>query len=257
MLAVSAKITIPFAYPFRIFFLSAGVSALCLIPLWLAVLVGDVALRVAPHWHPHELLGAFVNSAIAGFLLTAVCAWTGTRPVSGWPLCTLWLVWLAGRLVMLSGTVHAAAVLIELAFLPAVALLAARPIIAERQWRQAPVLAAIGLLWLCELAFHLSGDGRWLRTEILFAGVLILIIGGRITPGFSRGWLQRHGHGEEAATVITYSWLDSLTIVSALLLAIAEAGHTPPSLLTACIAFTAACSAIVRLLLCNRPATTP
>ena len=249
MLSTPSKIVIPFQYPFRIFFLSAGVSGLLLVPLWLAILMGYGGVQVAPHWHPHELLGAFVNSAIAGFLLTAVCAWTGTRPVSGWPLGALWLLWLAGRVPMLSGSAPMVAMLVDLAFLPVVMLLAARPIVATGQWRQAPVLAALGLLWLCDLAFHLSGDAQWLRAAILFTGALILVIGGRITPVFSRGWLQRHGRGDQAATVVSYRWLDAFTLISALLLGLAEASQSLPPLLVTTLAFSAGLAATVRLFL--------
>lgn len=243
------RASVPFRYPFRIFFLSTAVSGVLLVPVWLYALLGDGALRLAPHWHQHEMLGALVNSAIAGFLLTAVCAWTGTRPVSGGSLLALWLLWLGGRLVMLFGVAPTLGIVIDLAFLPAVALLAARPIIATRQWRQLPVLAALFSLWLCDLAFHLSSDAHWLRVAILLTCVLILLVGGRITPAFSSSWLQRQDPGKHASTVITYAWLEGLTFITALSLVVAEVSRSLPEALTAALAFVASLTATGRLFL--------
>jgi len=250
MHSVTSQPPVPFRYPFRIFFLSTAVSALLLIPLWLFFLLsGSAAQPALPalDWHQHEMLGAFVNSAIAGFLLTAVCAWTGTRPVAGWTLAALWLLWLAGRGVMLFGTHPVLAMLVELAFLPAVALLAARPIVATRQWRQLPILAVLSLLWLCDVAYHLSGATHWLRAAMLLTGGLILVVGGRITPAFSRNWLQRQGR--QAPAITSYRWLEVLTLASTLLLVLAEASRGLPEPLLACVALLAGLSAGLRTLL--------
>ena len=240
----------PFRYPFRIFFLSTAVSALLLIPLWLFFLLGGSALQPALpalHWHQHEMLGAFVNSAIAGFLLTAVCAWTGARPVAGWPLAALWLLWLAGRCAMLFGSYPWLAMAVDLAFLPAVALLAARPIVARRQWRQLPLLAVLTLLWLCDLSYHLSGDTQWLRAAMLLTGGLILVVGGRITPAFSRNWLLQQG--QPTADISTWRWLEIVTLASTLLLVLTEASGQLPPTLVALIALVAGLSAALRTLL--------
>ncbi|HBM83718.1 MAG TPA: NnrS family protein, partial [Halieaceae bacterium] len=224
--------------------------AVLLIPLWLFFLLGGGTLQPALpalHWHQHEMLGAFVNSAIAGFLLTAVCAWTGTRPVAGWPLAALWLLWLAGRGAMLFGSYPWLAMAVDLAFLPAVALLAARPIVAKRQWRQLPLLAVLTLLWLCDLGYHLSGDTQWLRAAMLLTGGLILVVGGRITPAFSRNWLLQQG--QPAADISTWRWLDIVTLASTLLLVLAEASRQLPVWLVALVALVAGLSAALRTLL--------
>ena len=212
-------------------------SATTTIPaLWLYFLLGGALQPALPalHWHQHEMLGAFVNSAIAGFLLTAVCAWTGTRPVAGWLLAALWLLWLTGRGALLFGTHPWLAMALDLTFLPAVALLAARPIVAKRQWRQLPLLAVLTLLWLCDLGYHLSGDTQWLRAAMLLTGGLILVVGGRITPAFSRNWLLQQG--QPAADIGTWRWLEVLTLASTLLLVLAEASGRLPAWLVALVA---------------------
>lgn len=239
-----------FHYPFRIFFLCSALSGLLLVPLWLVFLLGGATLQPALpalHWHQHEMLGGFVNTAIAGFLLTAVCAWTGSRPVAGWPLVALWLLWLCGRLAMLIGGPPLLVAAIDLAFLPAVALLAARPIVASRQWRQLPVLGVLSALWLCDVGYHLSGDTHWLRAAILMTGGLILVVGGRITPAFSRNWMLQHGQAAPAVT--GYPWLEGLTLASALLLVAAEASQLLPGPWMALVAVVAGLAAGTRLAL--------
>jgi uncharacterized protein involved in response to NO len=89
-----------FAYGFRPFFLAAGLSAALAVPAWLAMLAsGSTPLGALPPplWHAHELFYGFVVAALAGFLLTAVPGWTGSRGFGGWPLIALTTVWLLGR----------------------------------------------------------------------------------------------------------------------------------------------------------------
>lgn len=214
-----------FAFPFRIFFLSTALVAAVLIPLWLAVLwhAGPEALALPGlFWHQHEMVVGFLNAAIAGFLLTAVCNWTATPPVAGWRLFALWLVWLAGRLAMAFGAgapVLTAAV--DLAFLPLVALIIGVRVWRARQPRQLLVLVVLALLWGLDLLFHLQGNPRFMRAMVLLSGVLILVIGGRITPAFSRNWLHRMGMG--AGRVQSWPPLDYLTLAAGLALVLAEA----------------------------------
>ena len=73
---------VPFAYGFRPFFLAAGLYAVIAVAAWAGILAAGPAPfgAVPPHlWHGHEMLFGFVGAAIAGFLLTAVPSWTGSR----------------------------------------------------------------------------------------------------------------------------------------------------------------------------------
>src|SRR5687767_11311532 len=92
-----------FSFGFRPFFLLAAAWAAFALP----TLLGALALGAWPgealplaRWHAHEMLFGFVAATIAGFLLTAVPTWTGSRPVSGLPLAALAALWLAGRVAM-------------------------------------------------------------------------------------------------------------------------------------------------------------
>ncbi|HAM75538.1 MAG TPA: NnrS family protein, partial [Alcanivorax sp.] len=83
-------------FPFRLFFISSALVGAILIPSWLWVWThGWLGLALEPvSWHQHEMLAGFANAAVAGFLLTAICNWTGTPPLSGRRLLGLWLLWL-------------------------------------------------------------------------------------------------------------------------------------------------------------------
>ena len=98
-----------FSYGFRPFFLSAAVYAALAMAVWLAWVAAAALglpqawLPVAGSpfaWHAHEMMFGFLAAAIGGFLLTAVPNWTGALPLSGPPLILLFVLWLAGRVVM-------------------------------------------------------------------------------------------------------------------------------------------------------------
>ncbi len=195
-----------FSYGFRPLFLGAALWAALAMGLWIAVLTGRLELpsRFAPvDWHAHALLYGFLPAVIAGFLLTAVPNWTGRLPIVGWPLFGLVLVWLAGRAatsfsaLLLAGLAAA----VDLAFLALLAAVIGREIAAGRNWRNLPVLAALVLLWTGNLLFHLdaaggaAAQGPGARIGIAVAVFLILMIGGRIVPSFTRNWLARRPAG--------------------------------------------------------------
>lgn len=196
-----------FAYPFRIFFLSAAGLAVLLVPAWLILLLGGwrwpLALP-ALAWHQHEMLFGFLQAAIAGFLLTAVCAWTGTQRLHALPLLALWLLWLVGRLLMLTGAAlpPAIVVTVDLAFLPLVMLDFGWRVLRARQYRQLLVLAVLAGFWLMDLGFHLYPGGVSVHAALLLAMLLMLVIGGRITPAFSGNWLRLQGRDATPIRVI-------------------------------------------------------
>ncbi|MBL8589436.1 MAG: NnrS family protein [Methylobacteriaceae bacterium] len=194
-----------FSYGFRPFFLGAGVVGLAAIALWLPMWEGHFALpsAFAPvDWHAHELLFGYLGAAMAGFLLTAIPNWTGRLPVAGRPLALLWSLWIAGRVaVAISGVIGAvAAATIDVAFLLALAALAAREIVAGKNWRNLRVLSLVLFLGAANIVFHVEAatQGRaayGTRMAIAGAVLLVSLIGGRIVPSFTRNWLARRGQG--------------------------------------------------------------
>lgn len=206
-----------FDYPFRIFFLSLAALALLAVPLWVLVVTGSLELPLAMpalHWHQHEMLFGFLSAAIAGFLLTAVCVWTGTERTHGVRLLMLWLVWLAGRLLLATGATlpELLVQLVNLAFLPLVILDAGWRVRQARQLRQVPLLAVLVLLWLMQLGFVATLDTRFSHGALVMAMALIGIIGGRITPAFSANWLRQRGL--EATDVRVFPLLDMVSLIS-------------------------------------------
>jgi len=215
-----------FSYGFRPFFLAAGAWAAFGILLWLPQYLGWFALPTqfgALDWHIHEMLYGYVAASIAGFLLTAIPNWTGRLPVSGWPLAGLAALWLAGRAAILFsvdiGGIAAAA--IDVSFLATLAAVAAREIVAGKNWRNLRVLAVLGVLVAGNIAFHaevLTHGAADYGVRIAIAAIILLIalIGGRIVPSFTNNWLARNNPGRRP---VPFARFDMATIgVSALAL---------------------------------------
>jgi uncharacterized protein involved in response to NO len=243
------------ALGFRPFFLAVGIEGVGLMLAWLAMLYGwlPAPAWLDPFlWHGHEMLFGLVFAAIAGFLLTAVPNWTGTPPVAGARLAALVALWLLGRIGMATAgalpraTVAAA----DFAFPLALFVAVARPIVGAREKRQAGVLALLATLAVVNGAVHLDalgvapGAGRpALRLAIVLVALLILVIGGRITPSFTQSAIVRAG---AAATVRVRPTLDRLSVAAALALALAEL-LAPRSLATGASAAAAALVTLARM----------
>lgn len=193
------------SYGFRPFFLLGGLYAGLAIVAWLPMFFGAIAFETAfvpLDWHVHEMLYGYLAAVVAGFLLTAVPNWTGRLPLQGTPLLLLVIAWLAGRVaVTASATIGwAAAMAVDLAFLALLGAAAAREVIAGQNWRNLKVLVPIGIFTVGNLVFHLEAHFQGkadvgIRLGIAAGVTLIMLIGGRIVPSFTRNWLARQGEG--------------------------------------------------------------
>ena len=213
---------------FRPFFLGVGVYGALVVAAWLAMWRGALPapLWLAPAWwHGHEMLFGLVAAAIAGFLLTAAPVWTGRPALRGTPLMALTGLWALGRLAMVAaGALPAALVAgIDLAFLPLVALVLVRTVWRTGQPRNYGVVALVGGLALANAAVHAQALGLAvasaagaLRFTVDVVVVLIVVIGGRITPVFTANALLRR---DVAARVRSRPWLDRLAVASTALVA--------------------------------------
>ena len=209
-----------FAYGFRPFFLAAGLWAAFGILLWLPQYLGWLTIPTAfgpLDWHIHEMMYGYVAAAIAGFLLTAIPNWTGRLPVSGWPLAALAALWLAGRVAILTSAQIGgiAAATIDVSFLVTLAAVAAREIVAGKNWRNLRVLVMLGVLALGNVIFHAEvltkGAADYgIRIAIGAAILLISLIGGRIVPSFTNNWLTRNNPGR---LPVPFSRYDGATVV--------------------------------------------
>lgn len=193
------------SFGFRPFFLAGAAWAAIVVTIWLPMLAGqlDLPTAFAPiEWHVHELIYGYVPAIIAGFLLTAVPNWTGRLPVVGMPLLFLLGIWAAGRIAVLCslwiGPIPAA--IIDLTFLATLGVVAAREILAGENKRNLIVIGVVALLLIGNAIFHLeaalgSGAAYGTRFGIAAAILLIMLIGGRIIPSFTRNWLAKRGPG--------------------------------------------------------------
>lgn len=191
------------SHGFRPFFLGGAVWAVAAMALWIAALARGLPLGGdlgAPLWHAHEMVFGFAPAVLAGFLLTAIPNWTGSLPVSGRPLIGLAAVWAAGRVALAGAGIIGLplAALIDAAFLPALLAIAGREIAAGRKWNDLKVLAGCAAIMAGNVGFHAAvltgGDPQvWLRAAVSGYVVLVLIIGGRIIPSFTRNWLHQRG----------------------------------------------------------------
>ena len=195
------------SWGFRPFFLFGALWAAVAMAMWLAWIVGGAAPpgRFAPvDWHVHELLWGWLAAIFAGFLLTAIPNWTGRLPVMGAPLAGLAGLWLLGRAAVLLSEALPPALVAAGALAAPVALLAVagREIVAGRAWRNLPVLGLVALHAAGGALFHweaasggLAVGGYGARLGIASAVGMVLLIGGRITPSFTRNWLARRAPG--------------------------------------------------------------
>ena len=135
---------------FRPFFLAGAGFACVALAIWSLWLYGRLPaaqpLGGMLAWHRHEMPFGFATAIIAGFLLTAVPNWTGRRGLCGWPLLGLVLVWLLARLAWLMPIDADALLVLQLPFLPLLALLLGRDLVAARKRENYPILLMIGLL---------------------------------------------------------------------------------------------------------------
>jgi len=210
------------SFGFRPFFLGAAIWSALAVLLWLPILEGILTLPTAFNpfeWHVHELLYGFLPAVVAGFLLTAVPNWTGRLPILGTPLLLLFLLWIAGRIAVMTsamtGPWFAAAV--DLAFLASLIAVIAREIVAGRNYRNLRVLVLVSLLFVGNAVFHLEawlggGNGYGKRIGIAAAVLLISLVGGRIIPSFTRNWLAKRAHGR---LPVPFQRFDGLCVVAA------------------------------------------
>jgi uncharacterized protein involved in response to NO len=203
-----------FALGFRPFFLLAGVSGLMLLAYW--VLAYSNGWQVTEHlpasyWHSHEMIFGYSAAVIAGFLLTAVRNWTGVTTLKGAPLIILASLWLLARILPFASIELFWFSLVDMAFLPLLAMAIAYPVIKVKQWKN---LFFVPLLLLYAMA------NGFFHAEVVFSiegaeetgmhgglGVIIMII--TIMAGRVIGFFIERGLANK---VKTYQWAEQLAL---------------------------------------------
>lgn len=214
-----------FRLGFRPFFLLGSLLAMLAVPLWIMALNGWF-VEWQPTggwlaWHRHELLFGFAAAIIAGFLLTAVQAWTGFPGLSGKPLVALTAVWIAARVAWLVGAPIWCVILLDGLFLPLVAAQMARSVWPVRQMRNYPLVVMLLLLAIANavtLYGVATGDDALQRQAtvggVWFVAAIMGMIGGRVIPFFTqRGLLRKEG-------VVAWPMLDWALLIGTALVSI-------------------------------------
>lgn len=195
-----------FGEGFRVFFLAAGIFGLIAVlwwGLWLADLVALPPSAAAPSTlHGHEMIFGYAAAAMGGFFLTAVPNWTGAQAAKHLFIASVAGIWCAGRIATaLSGHLPPGLVaVIDLGFLPVLGAKLLTQLLKRPKPQNLMFLALIALMEAGEALMQADwlglgwGDaGRGLRLGLYAACAMIAVLGGRVTPAFTRNAMLRVG----------------------------------------------------------------
>ena len=244
---------------FRPFYLLASTFGALSVLLWAAQFSGLLPWPYLQSsvWHAHEMLFGFTTAVIAGFLLTAVRAWTNEPTPSGAPLMALAALWIVGRVLVLTPFILATAI-VNAAFPVAIALAIGIPMWRSRNLRNyffAGLLALLGVL-IIALYLALRGDialspSLGLRLALGVVLFIMVVMGGRVIPMFTNNGVAR--------TNATHNvYVEKLALGAVILLFAADLLQWPAAVI-AVIALSGALAHGVRLALWKpwRTLTTP
>ena len=232
--------------PFYLFAAAFGALSIACWALEFSGLLRRACLR-GPIWHAHEMLFGFVFAVVVGFLFTAGRNWSGRPTPTGRTLQALVLLWLAGRVLVLTPFGWAAAVA-NVAFPLAAAVALARPFIAAGNRRNYFFVGLLVAMSLAVLAVHLGELGvvpglGWagIRLGLDLVLFIVSVMTGRVLVMFSN-------NGVAGAGAVRNPTLEKLASGAILLLALSDVVPLPSALL-ASIAATATVFHLARCVL--------
>ncbi len=224
---------------FRFFFLAAGIFGAAAMAFWIFWLTihhlggafVSAPMAMAPHhWHAHEMIYGYTVAVMAGFFLTAVPNWTGAPSARAAYISFTGVIWLAGRSAIwfsahLDPLLVAA---IDLAFIPLLMQKIGGNLLKKTQARNLVFLGLLIAMLTGNIIMHLEWIG-WIddgtfagaRLGIFTSAAMIVIIGGRVVPGFTRNALNRRGH--VGAMPSNHPIVDRVAIASSVLTAVLSA----------------------------------
>ncbi|MCA9473749.1 MAG: NnrS family protein [Nitrospirales bacterium] len=210
-----------FSYGFRPFFFSASLFAGIAVPLWILLLSGSTDIELfyaARDWHVHEMVFGFVPCIIAGFVFTAIPNWSDRPPICGWTLMLLLATWVCGRMAMANASIAPVlAAIIDGSFLVVVAGIVWREIMLSQIWDRSPIGILITFYALANLTFHAlsvhneEADPAY-RMGLAILLVLLALIGGRVTPGFTEDFMAERQYSKQPSTFSRYDGFSILLL---------------------------------------------
>jgi len=241
---------------FRPFYLLASLFSALSVLLWAGQFSGLLphAYLASPLWHGHEMLIGYATAVIAGFLLTAVHAWTGQPTASGKPLMALAALWVAGRALVLTPWVITSAA-VNAAFPLAVAVAIGIPLYRSRNTRNYFFVGLLVLIGALVFVTHLAFAGRLpavpglqrlqgpdlLHLQLDLVLFIMVVIAGRVIPMFTNNGIPGTGASRNAL-------LEKVALAGILVLFAADLLPSAPNV-TAIIALAAALAHGLRLAL--------
>ncbi len=206
-----------FELGFRPFFLMAGLAAVVLISAWVIMLASGESINSyygLSGWHNHEMVFGFTAAVIGGFLLTAVRNWTSVQTLKGTWLALLVLLWLLARISALMPQLIPSwlIAMLDLAFIPLLALALIVPIVKANKQPQLVFVAVLTVMFAANLMVHLQILG--LTNNSAESGItlamncvllIIVIMAGRVLPFFTE-------RGAPGAKPQKWPWLERLAI---------------------------------------------
>ncbi len=212
------------ALGFRPFYLLAGIFSALSIALWALQYAGwlGVPYLSGPLWHAHEMLFGYTLAVVVGFLFTAGRNWSGRPTPHGLSLAALALLWVAGRVLVLTPFAWTAA-LINCAFPLAAALGLAVPFFAARNRRNYFFVGLLVLMAMAQLLVHFANLHvialpAWLGIGLALDVMLFImsVMAGRVIPMFTN-------NGVAGANATRHPPIERLALGSVLALIVADA----------------------------------
>ena len=200
---------------FRPFYLLAGAFAALSVPLWTLQFSGwlPAPYLAGPLWHAHEMLFGYALAVVVGFLFTAGRNWSGRPTPTGAALAALALLWIAGRVLVLTPFGWAAA-LVNSAFPLAAAAGLGQALLGAHNRRNYFFVGLLVLLGLAQFGVHLSHLGvletpgwlgGWLGMRLGLDMLLFImaVMAGRVIPMFTNNGVP----GSNARRQPALEWL--------------------------------------------------
>src|SRR5688572_1455457 len=234
---------------FRPFYLLASAFSAFSVLAWAAQYSGwlPTAYLQGPLWHGHEMLFGYTLAVVAGFLLTAVRAWTGQPTAAGAPLMALAALWVAGRMLILTPW-HTAAAVVNASFPLALGIAIAIPLLSARNVRNYFFVGLLALMSVLIAALHLAllgitvlppRLGLTLGLDVML--FIMAVMGGRVIPMFTN-------NGVPGAGATRHPAVEKIALGSVLALFVADLFQAQPAVIAA-IALIAAVAHGARLFL--------
>lgn len=211
---------------FRPFYALASVFAAVSIASWSAQFAGwlDRPYLAGPLWHAHEMVFGFALAVIVGFLFTAGRNWSNEPTPTGARLALLALLWLAGRVLVVTPFGIAAAVVGPMFPLASAAALAV-PLWKGGNQRNYFFVAVLLAMATADLAFHLSRlgvlqvePGLAVRVALDVVLLVMAVMAGRVIPMFTN-------NGVAGAGAVSVAWLDKAALGLLAILAVTDAAE--------------------------------